>query len=445
MKKLIIFLILFLIIFLNFEEYDAITLNDNINLNNKYKVYVKYLQSEEHIFFMECCIIYLILFPEIICYFPSDISKILINYYEQNYEQVKKLKSIFNTFLIEKNYDKLINQNILIEDNFQRYYDFYSILEFFSYLLIETKIFDDPELKKSDEIIFNFCPSDASEYFKNIYMMTNQIFNFNLYLKNNQINIIDFNALMDEIIQIEYNDLEIIKFNKNIEYYYKKYCEIFNLFSNYRYFDQQKEVKNVYYEFNLNFWKIKTDNETGKKNNSGKFYFPLKKYSIDELVFILGHELTHWNQFDKGLISDFNNTGNDYLYNFFSDKIIIPKNKHYLINYIKSYCEDNTLQKINFNQMDLNKFDYNELIADLAANLFYYSIFNKISDYRSHYYLLFFYEKEFFNYFPNYYLTPSTFFSSFKDIKEKIKDFSHYFFNNYLYYRSKYYYIFVFD
>lgn len=407
--------------------------------DSDYKVLVQYNSGLKNIYLMESCIIYIMLYQEIIAYFPGPISDFFYNYFSKNKNEIEELKNEFINF-VREDYKKEF-EYFNYTDKFQHYYDFYNIL-YCLYELIDNLI-TFQNIKKISRIDFDIDINNYDEYLKKTYLEVILILNFVININYRSTNKVDLlKSIINNIISALYNDLDLKRIADIINKYYLKYCSVYNLFSNSFFFDQKIKFKNIYFEFNLNFWQIKIS--TKLNQNLIIIKFPLIYLSEEDIIFIIAHELGHVASLNTN--NDLVNEDKDYakndkidfFYDFMGKISIIPKRLNFLNKLIR-YDENIRLIKIDSFQLDFQSYDFNELIADLSANLFYKILFNRYPDYRSEFYLISLYEKEFFNYNDKYLKNPSLFFENNFNLLQDINIFNIYFFEKYLKLNNKYY------
>lgn len=429
-------IIIFFVLYFSFSIYYE---------DSEFNVSVKYNPGLRNIYFMESCILYLILYPEVLTYLPEPIPNIFNNYFENNNEEIENIRNQFIIF-VKNNYEKQFEYFNFI-DKFKKYYDFYKITYFFYELVDYFDFFESKN--KISKVEYNFNIDNYDEYTKKIYLEASLILNYIIninYYSNNCNNYLT--NLTQNIISSFYSSNDLKRIENIIKETYFKYAIIFNLFSNKIFFDQKLKFRNINFEFNLNSWETKISAKLNR--NLIIIKLPLIKLSEEYIIFIISHELGHLVllDFENQLSSQNKETANsnkiDFFYDFMGKKMIIPKKLYYQNKVIK-FDENIELLQDYSCKYYAQQFDFEEIIADLSATLFFKVLFNKFSCYRSEFYLVSLYEKKFFEYNEKYLKNPELFFANYQHLLKDIFDFNIIFFDSFLKFNKNKYYLYQYN
>ncbi len=270
------------------------------------------------------------------------------------------------------------------------------------------------------------------------------ILNFFIYLKKyNKLNIVDFKQLKERLLNLEYtlNDIEFLK--ENIKINLENYIKLFDIEPQDVFF-KDNEIIGKGFKINISFNILPILNNYYISNMHDRMYLPLNRANEGNLYFYFGHEFSHlftflfeykYNTEEKQKIKG------DLIKDFFSGKILVSKNS-YQNNILRYNGYDNLNSNVIVDIKKGNLYYYNEILCELAAQIFYYAKFGKLSDINRNNILLDQYEKGFFMDFPDYLKNPYLFYKNLNTTLNIIHNFTLRYFNIYLKNKLKYFNIF---
>lgn len=419
------FLIILLLIVIFFFIFSSASLDDNI-----YNIEVKYGGMNKKIDQIDIDLMFLMFHPDCIDYFyGTDTGYLLKNYYYQNKEKIDILyneykKFAYETFKIDISMLKRNYEDPILYYSYIHHVKMSFLSPFIDFIndSLDDPVFEYIKFTKNQFISQNFkvlsFPENAEESLLTL--------NFLIYLRrNSKKDILDFSELKYNIINNLFADSDILKLEDFIKNTYLLYLRNLSVPPNDVFFDDSKaDVKilgygishKVLFNFHLAFDSFYIS------HHDSDLFLPLNKYSEKDLYFYLGHELTHrfifgvnyaYTKEQRAKISG------DLKTNYLNGRIIIPKNSPYN-NVLKYYEIKNENKEIISIIKDKKYYFYfTEIMADLAGQIFCYSVSGKIADIFEENSLTNVYEREFFKFYPKYLSDVKLFY---KDLKNTVKD-----------------------
>ncbi len=417
----------------------------NTNNNTSISIDAIYDNKNKVIDVNDIIINFLMFHPECLDYFISTkFYKPLIEFYEDNQNKIKYLYNKYKDF--SKDEFNIDISNIQILDPINYFINnHYITMVFLSPLIdfINEKLFDE-EFKyirfNSNKKMYNF---NNSLNFPDIAIESLLILNFLIYLnKNHDQNLIDIHQLINKLFELEYSKDDLKHLENSIEDNLNKYIELFKIpISDFIYKDNlYKKNNEIIIKINFDFNLIL--NSYFISSLDGKLSFPINKINDANLIFVLGHEFSHY--FTWGKINPYNeyerqNIKGDLVYNLLKGRFFILKSSNYnkILNFFDIFTQnEDFISKL---KEKSNYFDLTEIIADLMAHIFYYSKFNNLSSYRNKNTMLADYEFQFFLKYPEYLKNPELFSNNFIKTTQIVKDYTQWYLYDYLLIKLKYY------
>lgn len=443
LKKILIFKFLIIVIFMQLSSSFSYYFDDTTNIQTE----VYYENKNRYIDANDIIINFLLLHPECLNYFlGTKFYKPIIDFYENNKDKIKYLYYKYLDFT--KNEFNFDISNIQIHDPIKYFVNnHYVTIVFLSPLIdfVNENLFDEEfkYIKFNSNKMYKF---NNSLNFPDIAIESLLILNFLIYLnKNHDQNLIDNDQLINKLVDLEYSKDQLINLENFIKENLKKYIQSFKLsVSDFIYKDNlYKKNNEIIIKINFEFNLILDTYFISPLN--GNLSLPINKINESNLIFVLAHEFSHY--FTWGKINPYNelernNIKGDLVYNLLKGKFFISKSSNYnKILYYFNIPIQNKDFVLKLNDKDIY-FELNEIIADLMAQIFYYSKFNNLSSYRNSNTMLADYEFQFFIKYPEYLKNPELFSSNLIKTTQIVKSFTQWYIYDYLLTKLKFYYLY---
>lgn len=422
------------------------TKSDNIVLD----INIQYEGSNNFIEDSDILLLFLMFHPKTIDYFLcTKYYNILIEFYNNNKEKIKYIYDEYLTFLKKEQVTdiKIDIENEIYFDPSEYYENTTDIyMKYLSQFINPINQNNDKDLKylNFDKNISFITSSGKPMKFPKEGKEILSILNFFIYLKKyNKLNIITFKQLKERLISLEYtqNDIEFLK--ENIKMNLENYIRLFNIEPQDIFF-KDNEIIGKGFKINIVFNILPFLNKYYISSMQDRMYLPLNKPDEENLYYYLGHEFSHLftSLFDyKYTDEEKKKIKGEIIKDFFSGKILISKNSYH--NNILRYNEYDIYNlQLTEEIKKGNLYYYNEILCDLAGQIFYYSIIGKLSDIRSNNILLYQYQQQFFNYYPEYLTKPQLFYKNLESTLNNIHKFTLWYFSIFLKNNLKKFYIY---